>query len=264
MIKFAAGIAIFYAIAFLLMRWSKAKKSRGDAALNLQAYVQGEISKAFSGNEPLPYLVTDQEGYNRHLKAATQHKKAGRFDEAISELKSAYDLAGGAPLVKDHLRLPMYLQLAGRADEGWSALNQIMLAHTDTGAQREIADQARIFLEKEGRLTEALKWSAWHYCMSVHHARWALLISERLKSDQPALQPLGPVEDFWQKERDRLLTIESARSFVEKLLRQIGRAELIDDMAMGILVYAKFNDPPSLHDLSAIISSELWPQGAKN
>ncbi|HVN71867.1 MAG TPA: hypothetical protein VMU10_07595, partial [Desulfomonilia bacterium] len=46
--------------------------------------------------------------------------------------------------IQERLRLAMYLQLAGRNDEGWRALNDLSTKYIDVFSQVEIANQMRI------------------------------------------------------------------------------------------------------------------------
>ena len=83
------------------------------------------------------------------MKDAASLKGAGRFDEACDKLREAY--ASGGPnmlMVRDYLRLPMYLLLAARAEEGWQELLRLHAFYQDS--QFEIAHKMRVFCKKEG------------------------------------------------------------------------------------------------------------------
>ncbi|EWH01486.1 hypothetical protein [Halomonas sp. BC04] len=60
------------------------------------------------------------------LKEATALKKEKKYDEACEKLREAFSLESANNLmVKERLRLPMYLQLANRNDEGWKIINEM-------------------------------------------------------------------------------------------------------------------------------------------
>jgi hypothetical protein len=106
------------------------------------------------------------------LKQATQLKKEKLYDEAIEKLKAAYVAYGHESLMtKDLLRLPMYLQLAGRKDDGWRILNEMNIKLTDVFSQADIANQMRVFLQKEKNFQQALVFSAWCICKEVERDR---------------------------------------------------------------------------------------------
>ena len=105
-------------------------------------------------------------------------------------LREAYSIKGSDELmVKDRLRLPMYLQLAGRNDEGWQELNELNIRYTDVFDQAEIANQMRIFLQKEGRYIQAILFSIWAICKEVDRDRYNLERSIEL-ADDLALTPM--------------------------------------------------------------------------
>ena len=85
------------------------------------------------------------------LKEATALKREKKFFEACEKLREAYCADGAENLmIEDRLRLPMYLQLAGRNDEGWDELNRLNIRYLDQFSQPRIANQRRVFLQKEG------------------------------------------------------------------------------------------------------------------
>jgi hypothetical protein len=84
------------------------------------------------------------------LKEATVLKKEKKYSEACKKLYEAYSANGSENLmIEDRLRLPMYLQLAGRNDEGWDELNRLLKVYNDEFSQPRIHNQMRIFLRKE-------------------------------------------------------------------------------------------------------------------
>ena len=84
------------------------------------------------------------------LREATVLKRARRFLDACEKLRQAYAAPGAENLmIEDRLRLPMYLQLAGRNDDGWDELNRLATQYTDPFSQPRIAHQRTVFLRKE-------------------------------------------------------------------------------------------------------------------
>jgi len=109
------------------------------------------------------------------LKDATALKKEKKYDEACNKLKEAFLLEGSADLmVKEKMRLPMYLQLANKNDEGWKILNEINIQYVDVFSQAEIANQMRVFLQKEKKYTKAILFSVWNICKEVERDRYNL------------------------------------------------------------------------------------------
>lgn len=98
------------------------------------------------------------------LKEATVLKKAKKYDEACTKLRDAYALAGeNSLMIEVTLRLPMYLQLAGKNDEGWDELCRLFTAKRESHVQ--IVYQMKIFCDKEGgsgekrKLSTFVQWS---------------------------------------------------------------------------------------------------------
>jgi hypothetical protein len=88
------------------------------------------------------------------LKEATALKKEKKYIEACEKLRKAYSADGAENLmIEDRLRLPMYLQLAGKNDEGWDELNRLLTKYVDPFSQPRIANQMKIFLRKENNET---------------------------------------------------------------------------------------------------------------
>lgn len=83
------------------------------------------------------------------LMKATELKRGKKYQEACEKLREAY-LAEGAEnlFIEERLRLPMYLQLAGKNDEGWDELNSLYASY-DQSFRPRIEHQMKIFLRKE-------------------------------------------------------------------------------------------------------------------
>lgn len=113
------------------------------------------------------------------LTKSVEHKQAKEWNDALSCLDQAYQLAAGFPAEYcegAYLRLPYYLQLAGKNDEAWRWLNNLsngVVPHRGDqpcGLENNIfwrlkvEDKKRLFLEKEKRFKEALRWR----CTSIY------------------------------------------------------------------------------------------------
>jgi hypothetical protein len=88
------------------------------------------------------------------LIEATTLKREKKYIEACDKLREAYSADGAENLfIDERLRLPMYLQLAGKNDEGWDELNRLSARYADQFSQSTIANQMKIFLRKENNET---------------------------------------------------------------------------------------------------------------
>ncbi|MBK6957343.1 MAG: hypothetical protein IPH22_02185 [Nitrosomonas sp.] len=117
------------------------------------------------------------------LKEATQLKKEKRYNEACEKLKEAYSANGSEELmIQDYLRLPMYLQLAGKSNEGWKALDEMRLQNKDNFNESTIAKQIKIFFRKEKKYELAVLFSAWEIC-------------EIIESDEDMIQSIINMSD---------------------------------------------------------------------
>ena len=113
------------------------------------------------------------------LKEATAAKQSGNFDEAISLLRSSYKAISKDDIdygVKTFLRIPLYLQEAKRPEGAWREFNNLLaegFANQSNDPQlvpmshSEIYDKMRLFLQREGRNDEAVKYGIFS------HFSWA-------------------------------------------------------------------------------------------
>ena len=109
------------------------------------------------------------------LKQATIKKNSGDLDGAIKLLRAAYkELDKGSMLypIQTYLRLPLYLQEAGRKDEAWGEFNRLILwvnskprysAEVTPMEQSIIWDKMRLFLQREGKNEYAVQFGVWSY-----------------------------------------------------------------------------------------------------
>lgn len=100
------------------------------------------------------------------LREATKHKNID-LEYSINCLKDSIQLADDNNLIygiQDRLRLPKYLQLAGRNDEAWSEYNKIVnkiISNTDPiglkcGDLMYVYDSMRLHLQREKKFNKAI------------------------------------------------------------------------------------------------------------
>ena len=109
------------------------------------------------------------------LKQATIKKNSGDLDGAIKLLRDAYgelDKSSMFYSIDVYLRLPLYLQEAGRKDEAWGEFNRLILwvnskprysAEVTPMEQSMIWDKMRLFLQREGKNESAVQFGVWSY-----------------------------------------------------------------------------------------------------
>lgn len=127
---------------------------------NLQAVeasmveIEAETIKIITQTEP-PVARPNIENTARNLlKEATALKKAKKYVDACDKLREAYSADGAENLmIADRLRLPMYLQLAGKNDEAWDELNRLDAKYVDQYSEAVILAQMSTFLKKENNET---------------------------------------------------------------------------------------------------------------
>ena len=108
----------------------------------------------------------DTDKFLSQMKKAVDFKKQKHFDEACEILKDLFKLFD-SPSLEHRLRLPMYLQLAGRNDEAWGDFQKIGIKYISLRSMSTIANQKRIFLQKEKKDRPAILEGAWaHVCKS--------------------------------------------------------------------------------------------------
>ena len=140
------------------------------------------------------------------LKEATKLKKEKKYSEACEKLKEAYVAQGSDELsVKDHLRLPMYLQLNGKNDEGRKILNELNIKHVDVFSQADIANQMRVFLQKEKNHKKAIYFGVWTLCKEIERDRSNIKDCLKMTDEFAALDAEYDLSDNSDK-RDKVYT----------------------------------------------------------
>ncbi len=117
------------------------------------------------------------------LKEATYYKKQGNINKAILILRKAYKILEKTPVqysVKTYLRLPLYLQQAGRSDEAWLEFNNLITKGYPNQSRNVssvllnntvIYDKMRLFLEREGKPLKAIDLGIQSYMAKVKGLR---------------------------------------------------------------------------------------------
>ncbi len=109
------------------------------------------------------------------LKIATEKRDASDLDAAVELLRKAYEVIKNDNVsysVSIFLRLPHYLQQAGRNDEAWREFNlllthgypnQIKNAEVLPMEHCQIYDKMRLFLQRENKFKPAIRFGIWSY-----------------------------------------------------------------------------------------------------
>lgn len=113
--------------------------------------------------------------YNDLMRESTDFKKAGKFEEAVEKIKGAYKEAQEKNLtltVKDYLKLPPYLQKAGKNDEAWAWFNNLIRSFAnDPMSLSQIYEKMGLFRERENNPKDAIKYrvlSSMYWCIGLH------------------------------------------------------------------------------------------------
>lgn len=215
------------------------------------------------------------------LKQATVLKKEKKYDEACMKLVEAFSLEGAANImVKERLRLPMYLQLANKNDEGWKILNEMNVQYTDVFSQAEIANQMRVFLQKEAKYSQAVVFAIWSICKEVECCRYNIqgsisyadqlaksdnefgFLKEGISNEISGTTPKGnPIHDqAYEMFHDRMkdsLSVEGVRKRVLPLLKKSKDESLADVIAEAISKYLNSTVHYNLRDVRDIVNKFL-------
>ncbi len=190
------------------------------------------------------------------LKEATHLKKEKKYDEACDKLKEAYSMPGASNLtIKEKLRLPMYLQLAKKGDEAWRLLGEMERgARTNPFEQFEIANQSRIFLQKEKNYTKATYFAIMSICYEIKRERFSDEISRERKEQLNKMiaesEAYEIYENSEQEDKDehdyyvrfneklaRLKSSETVERDVTPLLKKAKMSDIIEDVCIDIVKY---------------------------
>ena len=125
------------------------------------------------------------------LREATAKKAEGNINDAIELLRqfwSAEPFGSSGYGVEAYLKLPMYLQHAGRRDDAWHALDLLMRNFRLTTAkeneqvlpmlQSKIYDKMRLFWQREGEPLAAVKYGV------LCHLQWLLGLHRQRRKEE--------------------------------------------------------------------------------
>lgn len=218
------------------------------------------------------------------LKEATTLKKEKKYKEACEKLTEAYATEGAENLtIRQKLRLPMYLQLAGEADEGWRILNEMNITYSDIHSQVAIADQMTSFLNKEKNYKQALIHSLWHYCLEIlrlkqHSFEIQQRINQLIEENQKIygeLSRLGVQDTNYNQGEDRGIqsleshkasinqetqekfSLETLRKHFGKLLKKLKREDILESLAVDFQAYLTSNQRYRFSEVRDIILRHL-------
>ena len=172
---------------------------------------------------------------DKSLREATAKKKAGDMEGATDSLRVAYNLISKTSInytVDPFLRLPMYLQQAGKNDEAWSEFNKLLVEGYPN--QMKILElipmdhsaiyvKMRLFLQRENKHKESVKFGVFSYLS------WGL----------------GLYYQERKKELRSHISKTSIELMLEKLLKKAKKPE--DKNQMVKLVMSEINDFPNIN-----------------
>jgi len=196
------------------------------------------------------------------LKEATILKKEKKYEEACNKLKDAFAAQGSGDLmVKERMRLAIYLQLAKKNDEGWKVLNELNVKYTDVFSQAEIANQMRVFLQKEKKYTQALLFSVWGICKEVERDRsniqGSIELTDEMASNARAYSFPGEdkkQEVYGKTPQGNPITDSAYRMFSDRIKKSVSK-DGVSDRIQPLLKKAKKEE--LLEAISTVVSEYL-------
>ena len=165
------------------------------------------------------------------LKQATAKKKGGDLDAAILLLREAYaEIAQTGAIEKPatFLRLPMYLQEAGRPDEAWGEFNAMLAGHYPLDMrdpafaplwQSQIYDKMRLFLQREKKNDKAVFFGVLSY---LAYGKWLAY--------QAATEEFPELRDARKDEFREQTSTERIEQAMASLLKKARLGEVTADL----------------------------------
>ncbi len=212
-----------------------------------------KILQFFSASTTEKLNISDNLDTGSLLRKATVEKEAGNLDEAINLLRRAYEVTkieGTEFSVETFLRLPMYLQKAGRNDEAWREFN-ILLTRGYPNQNKDpqlvpmtnsiVYDKMRLFLQRENKNDLAVRFGICSYIS------WAIGLYRQKRKDE--------LEDYTHEE-----TIEY---ILEKLLKKAKKIQLKD--ILFETVKERFLELPNINfaQLSRVVDEIIFQENKK-
>ena len=170
------------------------------------------------------------------LKKATQKKKENDIDGALSELKKAYELCSKDPRdslgILIHLRYPKYLLLAGKNDEAWSCLSNL-LAKGYPGQDQEflLSDYSEIyramsqFHKNENNIILTMIYSDMSFLADIYHHYLHSVKSDLMAKDAQSLFP-DEFNDTINPHRETYMNLSNEKFIREKLSKSLSKSKL--------------------------------------
>jgi len=181
------------------------------------------------------------------LIEATQAKQDGDIENAIELLKTAYAKIKEEKIIygiQTYLRLPLYLQEAGRGDEAWKEFNNLIISATSDSLvmymdHSIIYDKMRLFLQREGNNKAAI-----HYGF-LSYFSWAIGLNQQNR----------------RRELSSYLSPENYKKKINTLLKKSGLYNSREDF-YRFIEEEKIKFPKiSLHEIGRNISSLIKEKG---
>lgn len=166
---------------------------------------------------------------DKFLREATAKKKADDMEGAIESLREAYEIISKTSInytIDPYLRLPLYLQQAGKNDEAWSEFNRLIVeGYPNQMKIRElipmdhsaIYDKMRLFLQRENKPRESVKFGVFSYLS------WGLGLHYQER----------------KKELRTHISKASIEAMIEGLLKKAKKPELKNELAKVIMLEIK-------------------------
>lgn len=159
------------------------------------------------------------------LKQATRERDAGNLDMAVETLRRAYaEIAQSyvSHSVDTFLRLPLYLQKAGRNDEAWREFNLLLTQGFPNQIQNldllpmehsQIFDKMRLFLQREKKHELAIRFGIWSFIS------WGIGLTRQRRN----------------RDLKSYLHQDNVRGCVETLLKKAKRTDLLEPLAALVM-----------------------------
>lgn len=217
------------------------------------------IKKSDPISEPAP--TKDVEPWAL-LKRTASLKKQNKYQEACEVLVNAYKIAeeqNAAFGAKEYMRVAMYYQLDGKNDEGWRVLNEVNLKFTDVYSQAEIANQMRVFLEKEKNHKLSVIYCIWSRCKMIERDSYNIESSrEMIEKFKKNNEYEGSAFEQYENRIKSAMNVNDIELSISKLLKRAGIFEISESIAIDAAKYLSESGSFDLREIHQIIDRH-WP-----
>lgn len=182
------------------------------------------------------------------LKEATRQKDEGNLDLAIETLRRAYAEIGQSYVsysIDTFLRLPLYLQKAGRNDEAWDEFNLLVTRGFPNQLQNlevlpmersQIFDKMRLFLQREKKFDLAVRFGIWSFIS------WAIGLARQKRT----------------RELNSYISRSNVADCVENLLKKAKKSDVLDELTQLVVSERKRLPNIDVADLGRRIDAILF------